>query len=82
VNRLAVVAQSQLRKPFRVAANLRSFGPGVTVGMQGDTVNAVDLSDPRSTWEKAAHRLLKATQKNRANRGVRGFEKFLRALGW
>ena len=44
--------------------------------------NGIDLSDPRSTWEKAAHGLLKATQKHRANLGVRGFERILRLAGW
>jgi len=47
------------------------------IGMDG-----VNLSDPRSPWEKAVHRLLKATQKNRANLGVRGVERILRLSGW
>ena len=44
--------------------------------------NGVDFSDPRSFTEKVFHRLLMATQGRRSNLAVRGFEKFLRALGW
>ncbi len=47
------------------------------VGINGDS-----FSDPRSIVEQFAHRLLTATQKNRANWGVRAFEKLLRATGW
>ena len=43
---------------------------------------AVDLSDPRSTFERVAHRVLKATQGRRANVAVRAFEKLLRSTGW
>jgi hypothetical protein len=42
----------------------------------------VDMSDPRSFGERIAHRLLKATQRHRANLAVRGFERLLRNLGW
>ena len=45
-------------------------------------VKGVDLSDPRSCFERLAHRILTATQKHRANWGVRGFEKLLRTTGW
>jgi hypothetical protein len=45
-------------------------------------VNGVDLSDPRSPAEKAFHRVLTATQARRSNLAVRGFEKFLRSIGW
>jgi len=45
-------------------------------------VNGVDLADPRSNFEKAVHRLLAATQKDRSGLAVRGFERLLRALGW
>jgi hypothetical protein len=44
--------------------------------------SSVDVTDPRSWWEKTVHRILSATQQHRANWGVRGFEKFLRATGW
>lgn len=44
--------------------------------------NGVDLSDPRSIWERAVHRLLKITQKDRSNLLVRGFERLLRVAGW
>jgi hypothetical protein len=44
--------------------------------------NGVDLSDPRSTCERAVHRLLKITQKDRSNLLVRGFERLLRVAGW
>jgi len=37
-------------------------------------VKDVNLADPRSLPEKIALRLLAATQKHRANWGVRGFE--------
>lgn len=42
----------------------------------------VDFSDPRSPLEKVAHCLLPRTQNYRANWGVRGFERLLRATGW
>jgi Glycosyl transferase family 2 len=41
-----------------------------------------DLSDPRSSFEKTAHRLLKATQGRRSNIAVRAFERGLRLAGW
>jgi hypothetical protein len=44
--------------------------------------NGIDVSDPRSFSEKAFHRLLTATQRQRSNLAVRGFEKFLRLRGW
>lgn len=44
--------------------------------------NGIDVSDPRSFSEKAFHRLLTATQHQRSNLAVRGFEKFLRLAGW
>jgi len=44
--------------------------------------NGADLSDPRSVWEKTAHRLLRATQSRRSNLAVRGFERLLRMTGW
>jgi hypothetical protein len=47
------------------------------VGVQG-----IDLSDPRTPFEKIAHRLLPRTQNNRGNWGVRGFEHLLRVTGW
>lgn len=47
------------------------------VGMDGSR-----LRDPRSFGEQVAHRLLTATQKHRANWGVRGVEKVLRLSGW
>jgi hypothetical protein len=42
----------------------------------------VDLSDPRSIGEKAAHRLLAMTQSRRGNLSVRVLERFLRMSGW
>jgi hypothetical protein len=45
-------------------------------------LRGIDLADPRSSGEKAIHRLLAATQKHRMNWGVRGFEWLLRARGW
>jgi hypothetical protein len=44
--------------------------------------NGCDLSDPRSAFERVAHRLLKATQGHRTNVAVRAFEKLLRSAGW
>jgi hypothetical protein len=44
--------------------------------------NGIDVSDPRSFSEKAFHRLLTATQHQRSNLAVRGFEKFLQLAGW
>jgi hypothetical protein len=41
-----------------------------------------DLSDPRSPFEKAAHRMLRATQKNRSHFTVRTLERILRTTGW
>lgn len=40
------------------------------------------FDDPRSWFEKTAHRVLKSTQRSRGNWGVRGFEKLLRSTGW
>jgi hypothetical protein len=40
------------------------------------------IRDPRSLWEKAAHRTLFATQNRRSHVGVRAFEKLLRVTGW
>jgi len=40
------------------------------------------LSDPRSSFEKGAHRILEATQGRRANLGVRALESLLRRCGW
>jgi hypothetical protein len=45
-------------------------------------LNAPDLRDPRSPFDKAAHRILAATQAHRGNWGVRGFERALRLAGW
>jgi hypothetical protein len=45
-------------------------------------VNAPDLRDPRTSFEKAAHYLLSATQLYRRNWCVRGFERALRLAGW
>lgn len=45
-------------------------------------LSKVDFGDPRSLFEKAAHRLLVLTQKRRASLGVRAFERVLRARGW
>jgi len=42
----------------------------------------IAITDPRSLWEKTVHRILSATQTNRSNWGVRGFEKLLRVIGW
>lgn len=42
----------------------------------------VDASDPRSGFEKLAHRLLAATQRRRGRPEVRVFEKILRLRGW
>ena len=44
--------------------------------------SALDLSDPRSAFERVAHRLLKATQHNRSNLMARGLERTLRIVGW
>jgi Glycosyl transferase family 2 len=44
--------------------------------------NGVDLSDPRSAWERTVHRLLSVTQSRRSNLAVRGFERLLRMTGW
>ncbi len=41
-----------------------------------------NFQDPRSTFEKVAHRLLALTQGHRANLGVRAFERLLRCRGW
>lgn len=41
-----------------------------------------DFSDPRSFFEKAAHRILTLTQKNRAALPFRAFERLLRSTGW
>lgn len=40
------------------------------------------LADPRSLFEKLAHRLLASTQHRRGELPVRGLEKFLRLAGW
>jgi len=45
-------------------------------------LNGADFRDPRSATEKTVHRLLAATQKRRANLGVRALERSLRSLGW
>jgi hypothetical protein len=45
-------------------------------------VNGISLDDPRSLTEKIAHHLLAATQKHRANWGVRGLEWLLRSRQW
>lgn len=47
------------------------------LGLQGD-----DFSDPRSAFEKAAHRYLVRTQKRRASLRTRAFERLLRTCGW
>jgi len=41
-----------------------------------------DFSDPRSLFERSAHRILKATQGHRSNLLVRAFETSLRNVGW
>lgn len=41
-----------------------------------------DLSDPRNSFERIAHRVLAATQSRRASLAVRGFERLLRSTGW
>lgn len=41
-----------------------------------------DLSDPRTAWEKLAHRLLAASQNHRSAFFVRSFEQLLRRTGW
>ena len=41
-----------------------------------------ELLDPRSMFDKAAHRLLKATQGHRSRLVVRAFEHALRTAGW
>ena len=41
-----------------------------------------DFSDPRSPFERVAHRLLKATQGHRSHVAVRAFEALLRRTGW
>ncbi|HVM49404.1 MAG TPA: glycosyltransferase family 2 protein [Candidatus Acidoferrum sp.] len=48
-----------------------------TLGMNG-----VDVRDPRSVWERAAHRLLGSTQNRRADWDVRVLEAVLRKTGW
>jgi Glycosyl transferase family 2 len=48
-----------------------------TIGSKG-----VDLADPRSAFERIAHRLLMATQKHRSNWGVIALEHYLRISGW
>jgi hypothetical protein len=45
-------------------------------------VNGVNLDDPRSVPEKVIHCMLRATQRHRANLGVRVFERVLRSAGW
>lgn len=45
-------------------------------------MNGADFSDPRSNFEKTAHRLLARTQRSRARWSVRGLERLLRARGW
>src|SRR5262249_1742853 len=45
-------------------------------------LNGADFNDPRSAFEKAAHRLLILTQKRRTNLAVRAFERILRMRGW
>jgi hypothetical protein len=42
----------------------------------------VDLSDPRSIWEKWVHLMLRSTQHRRTQLHVRILERFLRATGW
>jgi hypothetical protein len=44
--------------------------------------SSLDFSDPRSPFERIAHRLLKATQHNRSNLMARGLEWSLRVAGW
>jgi hypothetical protein len=45
-------------------------------------ITGFDFRDPRSTLERGAHRLLKATQAHRSRLTVRAFEQFLRSAGW
>jgi hypothetical protein len=46
-------------------------------------VNAAQpIADPRSLFEKTAHRVLKSTQGHRSNLAVRAFERLLRSVGW
>jgi hypothetical protein len=45
-------------------------------------MSRVEVSDPRSGFERLAHRLLAATQSHRAALPVRAFEKLLRLRGW
>lgn len=45
-------------------------------------VTSPELRDPRSHWEKCAHRLLAATQGKRTSVFVRILERFLRKTGW
>jgi hypothetical protein len=40
------------------------------------------FGDPRSFFERIAHRLLRITQRNRASWGTRAFERMLRQAGW
>jgi hypothetical protein len=44
--------------------------------------SAGNFSDPRSSFERLAHRVLRATQANRGSLPVRAFEKLLRSTGW
>jgi hypothetical protein len=44
--------------------------------------NGSDFSDPRSAFERLAHRVLRATQGHRSHVAVRAFEKLLRSTGW
>jgi len=41
-----------------------------------------DFSDPRTLFEKMAHKLLTLTQKRRSGLAVRAFERLLRSTGW
>lgn len=45
-------------------------------------LSARNFSDPRSSFERFAHRVLKATQARRGSLPVRAFEKLLRSTGW
>jgi hypothetical protein len=47
-----------------------------------DNLSQMDLSDPRSSWEKTAHRLLKLSQANRGAMTSRALEFVLRRTGW
>jgi hypothetical protein len=42
----------------------------------------LDFGDPRSSFDKFAHRYLRDSQKRRASLPVRAFERLLRVRGW